>query len=464
MNRNMRHIILAIILVTAFSAGCGKPGININFDGNGSTSGKRPVEDTHYKPGETVTVPANSGSFAKPGLAFAGWNTLQDGTGTLYIPGTTFTMGSSAITLYAMWTKPGTVEKGFCTKGADDSVYGVAVQPDGKILVGGAFEKFNGTTARHVVRLNADGSVDKTFNTGSGPNFEVVEFAFQPDGKIVILGNFFFYDKKERNRIARLNPDGSLDESFNPGSGFQGDVRNISLQKDGKMILAGWFTSYNGGNTMYLIRLNSDGSVDRTFNTGAGPDLGVFGTAVLPDGKIIIAGRFTKYNNVKANCIARLNPDGSLDTTFNTGEGPGGTENYIMSMAMQKDGKIIIAGYFTLYNGTERNRIARLNPDGSLDKTFEPGMGADHNILKAGVLPDGRVLASGWFHTFGGEPRKFIALLNSDGKVDKYFGADSGPGDYILGIAVQADNRVIAAGDFRTYNGVPAGRIVRLWN
>lgn len=462
MKKSAHALILAfIICITS----CGKSGINIDFKGNGSTSGKRPAEDTHYNPGETVIVPGNTGGFAKTGSAFAGWTSAPDGTGKYYAPGAVFTMGSEKVTLYAKWVIPGTVDsESFAGAGADDTVYAIAVQPDGKIIVGGAFEKFNGSSARHIVRLNADGTIDKTFNTGTGPNFEVVEFAFQPDGKIMVLGNFFLFDKVDRNRIARLNPDGSLDLTFNPGKGFQGDVRSINIQKDGKMILAGWFNSYNGGSTMYIIRLNSDGSVDNTFNTGKGPNSAVFGTVILPDGKILIAGRFSSYNGTKANCIARLNPDGSIDNTFNSGDGAGGIQNYIQSIDRQKDGKIIIAGYFTSYNGIERNRIARLNPDGSIDKSFDPGKGADQNIMKVTALDNGRILAMGWFHMYADKESKFFVQISSDGSPDRSLSTGSGPEEYVLCMAAGNGTGVFLGGEFHRFSGKSRGHFVRLWN
>jgi len=271
----------------------------------------------------------------------------------------------------------------------------------------------------------------------------------------------------DRNRIARLNPDGSLDTSFNPGKGFQGDVRSITIQKDGKMLLAGWFNSYNGGSTMYLIRLNGDGSVDNTFNTGRGPNSAVFGTVVLPGGKILIAGRFTSYNGTKANCVARLNHDGTLDRSFNVGEGPGGrdnAENYIQTIALQKDGRIIIAGYFTSFSGVERNRIARLNADGSLDTSFDPGKGADQNIMKVMALPDGRILAFGWFHMYGGEDRKFFVQINSDGSPDRNFQTGSGPEEYVLCMAAGNGTGVYLGGEFHRFSGKSRGHFTRVWN
>ena len=156
----------------------------------------------------------------------------------------------------------------------------------------------------------------------------------------------------------RLNADGSLDTSFNPGSGANSVVTSIALQPDNKIIIGGEFTSYNGTARNYIARLNADGSLDTSFNPGSGANSTVYSVALQPDNKIIIGGEFTSYNGTARNRLARLNADGSLDTSFNPGSG---ASNTVYSIALQPDNKIIIGGYFTSYNGTDRNRLARLN-------------------------------------------------------------------------------------------------------
>jgi uncharacterized delta-60 repeat protein len=241
--------------------------------------------------------------------------------------------------------------------GANNWVRSTVLQPDGKILIGGSFTAYNGTTRNSIARLNADGSLDASFNPGTGANDWVHSIALQPDGKILIGGKFTAYNGTTRNRIARLNTDGSLDASFNPGTGADHWVNSIALQPDGKILIGGEFTAYNGTTSNYIARLNTDGSLDASFNPRTGADHWVNSIALQPDGKILIGGYFDTYNGTTRNRIARLNTDGSLDASFNPGTG---ANDGVRSIALQPDGKILIGGLFTAYNGTGRNRVARI--------------------------------------------------------------------------------------------------------
>ncbi len=234
----------------------------------------------------------------------------------------------------------------------------MSIQSDGKIIIGGLFTSYNGTGRNYIARLNADGSLDATFNPGTGASNNVSTMSIQSDGKIIIGGDFNSYNGTGINRIARLNADGSLDATFNPGTGANGTVLTSSVQPDGKIIIGGDFTFYNGTGRNRIARLNADGSLDATFNPGTGANSYVYTTSIQSDGKIIIGGNFTSYNGTARYRISRMNADGSLDATFNPGTG---ANNFVLTTSIQSDGKIIIGGYFTSYNGTGRNRIARLN-------------------------------------------------------------------------------------------------------
>jgi uncharacterized delta-60 repeat protein len=343
--------------------------------------------------------------------------------------------------------------------GASNGVYITAVQSDGKIIIGGVFNSYNGTARNRIARLNADGSLDATFNPGTGANGPVYTTAVQSDGKIIIGGDFSTYNGTARNRIARLSADGSLDATFNPGTGASNFVYTTAVQSDGKIIIGGDFFTYNGTARNYIARLNADGSLDATFNPGTGADNRVYTTALQSDGKIIIGGNFTTYNGTARNRIARLNTDGSLDGSFNPGTG---TDNSVWTTAVQSDGKIIIGGAFTTYNGTARNRIARLNTDGSLDATFNPGTGADDWVYTTAVQSDGKIIIGGEFITYNGTARNRIARLNADGSLDAIFNPGTGANDIVRTTALQSDGKIIIGGFFITYNGTARNRIARL--
>jgi uncharacterized delta-60 repeat protein len=343
--------------------------------------------------------------------------------------------------------------------GANDAVFTTTLQTDNKIIIGGQFTSFNGTTRNRIARLNADGSLDTTFNPGSGANIYVSTIALQPDGKIIIGGIFTSYNGTARNRIARLNADGSLDTTFNPGTGANDYVSIITLQSDGKIIIGGQFTSFNGTARNYIARLNADGSLDTTFNSGSGASNSVSTIALQPDGKIIIGGQFTSFNGTARNRIARLNTDGSLDTTFDPGTG---SNNLVRTTTLQTDGKIIIGGAFTSFNGTARNRIVRLNADGSLDTTFNIGSGANDEVLTTALQPDSKIIIGGVFTSFNGTTRNDIARLNTDGSLDTTFDPGASANAFVSSTTIQPDGNIIIGGTFDTYNGVPRHRIARV--
>ena len=173
--------------------------------------------------------------------------------------------------------------------------------------------------------------------------------------------------------ITKAQP-GANDPTFNPGdqgfdygAGADNRINTIAIQNDGKIIIAGQLNSYNGALNNRIARLNDDGSVDAAFYSGSGANYEIFATAVQNDGKIIIAGNFTSYNGTAIKRVARLNTNGTIDASFNIGTG---ISHCVYATAIQSDGKIIVAGDFDTINGTPSYRSARLNTDGSLDTTF----------------------------------------------------------------------------------------------
>jgi uncharacterized delta-60 repeat protein len=390
--------------------------------------------------------------------------------GKVLIGGVFTSYNGTARNRFARLSGNGSLDTNFLntSTGADnDSVNAIALQPDGKILIGGFFTGYNGTTRNSIARLNGNGSLDTSFlNTGMGANSTVNAIALQPDGKVLIGGFFTSYNGVGRSRIARLNADGSLDTNFlNTGTGANGSVLAIAVQPDGKVLLGGFFTTYNGTARNSIARLNLDGSLDTSFlNTGTGTDNGsVLAIALQADGKVLIGGGFTGYNGVGRSRIARLNADGSVDTTFlNTGTG---ANNGVNTIALQPDGKVLIGGFFTTYNGVGRDAITRLNADGSLDTNFlNTGTGANSGVLAIAVQPDGKVLLGGGFLTYNGIGRNYIARLSADGSLDTGFNPGAGANDNVLTIALQADGKVLIGGNFTSVDTYTRDRIARLEN
>jgi len=364
---------------------------------------------------------------------------------------------------------PGALDTSFLSvgTGANSYVATIALQSDGKIIIGGNFTSYSGTSRGRVARLSADGGLDSSFlATGTGADNFVTSMAVQSDGKVLVGGGFSSYNGTSRGSIARLNTDGSLDTSFlATGAGANADVDCLAIQSDGKILIGGYFTTYNGTNRGRIARINTDGSLDTTFlASGSGASDGVLSIAVQSDGQIIIGGRFTGYNGTSRGRVARLNADGSLDTTFlATDVGAGDT---VSSIAVQADGKILVGGAFGIFNGTLRGCAARLNADGTLDGGFlAAGAGASATVFSVALQTNGLVLLGGAFGSYNGTSSAGIARLNADGSIDTGFQVGNGAGGgAVYSVVPQSGGRILIGGFFSNYDGVGRGCLARLWN
>jgi len=336
-------------------------------------------------------------------------------------------------------------------------VSALAIQRDGKILLGGSFTSCNGVPRYYIARLNGDGSLDASFSPVSGASDGVTSIAIQDDDKILIAGYFLTYDGVICNRIARLNPNGTLDNTFSQqGSGASDGIHSIAIQGDGKILIGGYFNQYNEVTRRCIARLNSDGSLDTSFDPGYGTSA-VHAIVLQDNGKILLGGNFVEYNRVKRNYIARVHPDGSLDTTFDPGTGG---DRMLFTIVIQSDGKIIIGGGFSKYNGISRSGIARLNADGSLDDTFISGLGTVLAVYSVALHANNKIVLVGDFKTSNGALRNHIARLNPDGSLDVRFKATLDLSAYC--IAIQDNGNILIGGFFSSCNGFARKNIARL--
>ncbi|TAH20569.1 MAG: T9SS C-terminal target domain-containing protein [Cytophagales bacterium] len=364
----------------------------------------------------------------------------------------------------------------------------IIIQSDGKILVGGNFQNFAGdfamagARAGRIARLNPDGLNDATFNTGNGFNtgFNVVHtMALQPDGKVLVGGRLDNYNGIAADNMVRLNADGTLDRSFNNVNnilkGLDGYVYAIAVQADGKIIVGGQFTAYNGSTStpanraFRIIRLNTDGTRDATFNIGTGfnsasifqNEFMVYTLSLQTDGKIIVGGDFTDYNGTPSRKIVRLNADGSRDATFNIGTGFG-INDKVYALALQPDGKVLVGGNFTSYNGAGANHFIRLNANGSRDASFNIGTASNNPVRDIALQADGKVIAVGEFTSFNGAVANRLVRLNTDGTRDATFNIGTGFSHDVFTVAIQPDGKAVVGGVFSTFDGIVRNGITRL--
>lgn len=365
------------------------------------------------------------------------------------------------------------------------TVYATAPDAEGRLLIGGYFSDINGTPRPGLARLNPNGTLDTSFagslviqDNGGDP--VITSIVPLPDGSIVIGGHF---DKvgsptlKVREGVARLTSTGALDESFTPPSMVAGtaNTRVSSLLRltrgaaAGKIIAVGRFVNAGGTGRGKIIRLNANGTLDTSFASvtfaGAPSDL-VSTVAEQSDGKLIIGGYFFQVGGASHQYLARLWDTGAVDTGFNAGANT--TVNRVL---VQPDGQIVMAGYFTTVAGNDgvsvsARRIARLRANLTVDSSFTATAGADNGILAMQRLADGRLLIGGDFNnvysTATTVARSKLALLQANGAPDAGFVPGAVLSGGIQALAVQADGRVIAGGDFATASRNRLERLVQI--
>ena len=354
----------------------------------------------------------------------------------------------------------------------------INTQIDGKIIIGGDFPSFNGYPTSNLCRLNSNGALDLTFNIGSGFSgsynmffgSSVYTTAIQNDGKIIVGGNFLFFNGINKFGICRLNQNGTIDPTFNSLTGFNGAVRKVCLQPDGKIIVGGDFTTYNSTTVNRICRLNPDGTLDTSFNIGLGfnstQSESVYDLIIQQDGKILVGGYFSLFNGISKNKILRLNSNGTLDASFNVGSGFGSGGGGIWSMALQSDGKIIIAGMLYVYNGQSISNICRLNTNGLLDLSFLQGSGFNNPTFSVCVESNDKIVIGGQFSSYNGNNRNNIIRLNSNGIIDTTFDCIPGSGlnGMVLCTHIQVNNQILVGGAFTTINNVSRNGVARLLN
>ena len=346
---------------------------------------------------------------------------------------------------------------------ANDTVSAIAVQTDGKILVGGHFNGANsigGTGRNFFARLDPVTGLADEFNPKA--NGFVLAITLQPNGKILVGGAFHGdhgIGGKVRSYIARLDPTtGGSADAFDPSA--DNVVLAIALQADGKVLAGGSFTSIGGQTRNHIARLDATtGSAD-SFDANATAD--VRSIAVQADGEIVVGGLFMGANSIGGqtrNCIARLDAGTGSADSFNPD-----ADNFVYTVAVQADGKILAGGQFGILspNGgapVTRNRIARLETDGRADQTLNLNMIGSY-VGATAVQPDGKILIGGFFSSIMGVARNNIARLNTDGTVDTAFNPNAN--GEVFAIAVQPDGKILAGGRFASIGGQMRNRIARL--
>jgi uncharacterized delta-60 repeat protein len=464
-------------------------------------------------------------TFSTTGAGGSVFAIALDSAGKIYVGGQFSNFGTalSGISGIIRLNNDGSVDNGFdATTGftSFSQVRSIVVDSADKIYVGGSFTTYKGVAANRIIKLNTDGSKDTSFDNTTGFNSSSVNsIVLDSAGKLYVGGGFTTYKGVSANYIIKLNTDGSKDTSFDNTTGFAGNnVNEIKLDSVGKLYVVGSFTSYKGVAANRIIKLNTDGSKDTSFDNTTGfngPSSNILFTS---NNKIYVTGSFTTYKGVSAVGIARLNTDGSRDTTFNidnqfngsstpapmvllssdailvggtnfnsynpadkfliklntdgtknnslniggTGGFPSVANNGIYSIAKDSSGALYVGGIFQFYNGISTNRIMKFNPDGTRDNSFNIGTGFNNTIRCIVIDSSGKIYVGGDFTTYNSVINNRIIRLNPDGSKDTGFDNTTGFNAGVYDIKFDSVGKLYLGGIFTLYKSVAAGRIIKL--
>lgn len=329
----------------------------------------------------------------------------------------------------------------------------LAIQPDGKILIGSSFQTVGGSMRVGVARLNVDGSVDSDFGDPDAAG-DVIAIAVQADGKLLVGGGFNQVGGVARHYLARLNANGTLDTSF-ADPNLDGGVWSIAVQPDGKVLVAGDFTNVGSTARSYLARLTAVGALDTGFADAQLCCLPARSVALQADGQVLVGGDFSQAGGVSHFYFARYSSDGVFDAAFPASPPPGPLGEGTM---VSPDGSIYVIGGYPTSDSANTRLVSKLTGAGALVSTYDD-LHTDCCAFTFALQPNGKLLIGGNFQQVAGQPRHALARLNADGTFDGTFGDlafsfnPTDPNGSIFGLAAQADGKVLAVGNFPLVDG-----------
>ena len=330
----------------------------------------------------------------------------------------------------------------------------LAQQPDGNLLVGGSFTTFNGSSsASRIARLLPNGALDPSFDTGTGPNNTVNSIAVQADGRILVGGSFTSFNGQPANRLVRLLPNGEVDPGFTSsalGTLTSNEVYSLAFAHDGELLIGGFFNLSTTSLRRGITRIDRLGNPSSQFSgLTSGVDGGsVFDIHPLADGRTLISGAFNEYNSTARKNAARILANGALDTSF----GNPSISCNVQGSASDPLGRLIVSGFSGPSNNTTGHLI-RLLANGSPDPSFTPP-GSLQVAYDVTSTADGGLLAS-----FIPDP----FMLEPDNALRKLHTATAGPGFIAFAdpvpAAFEGQTLAVRVGRYGGSNGAVAMRV-----
>ena len=327
-----------------------------------------------------------------------------------------------------------------------------AIDSQGRLLLAATYISMEGGRQQGLLCYRSDGSLDPTFTPGAGPNQELATLALDAQDRIYIGGSFTAYDGQPCGRVLRLKTDGTRDDEFHPDPGVSDRVFEVQALANGSVRIAGVFGAINNMPCPGLAVLDSQGKT-----VAAYPAISLAHTTkakVLAlalqkhDDKILVGGSFTGYRGVYCPNLARLNPDGTPDPSFEIGSGFDGSE--VRHLSIDQDRFIMASGNFGVVQGCRATSLARLNPAGAFDATFRPVIqkfdGSLAELKQTLILPDRKIIVLGHLRRINGVSRDYVARLHTDGTLDT---------EYLAELSIKATNNLPPYGPIPVSSPIP---------
>lgn len=356
-------------------------------------------------------------------------------------------------------------------------IYKIDKQSDGKILMGGFFLGYDGIALNGIARLTDAGTLDTSYVAAMSK--AVYDMVVLPDDSTVMVGEFCCAGTTNdtalpvRPNIVKFNADGTVDTSFVGQIGFTTPERAQHLnaivrRPNGKMVIGGELYQYNGVPSWRIVQINPDGSRDPSFPVDFdGANGYVFDIALEADGSIIVVGDlYGAYDSEALHGIVRIGDKGDLDTGF-LANISSGFDTAPLAVAIQSDGKMIVAGGFNTFKGQPAGKIVRLKPDGTRDSTFtascQTGDTTSTKYIKAlDIDVSGNILVGGIFTSCNGVPVSNFARLTSTGALDTTFPVT--PPNFnkaVWDLFAESTQSVLGVGSFDYYGPFLVNRVAR---
>ncbi len=344
-------------------------------------------------------------------------------------------------------------------------MYKIKLVSDGNYIVAGNFTSYNSNSAKRLVKISQTGVFISTFDTSNGFDLSPVDFVEQEDGKIIVVGLFSEYSGVSSGYICRLNSDATIDTSFQSTFGFNSYVNSVDIQSDGKILVGGNFSKYSGISCNYICRLNSDGTFDSTFNSGGTSFDGTIKTLkVLSDDSIVCSGFFSSYNGISWQKIIKLNYNGSIEYSFGD---PLGLNNNVLTMTVTSNEDIYLSGYFNQFGGFPiTSGILKMNNLGVVDYSFNLSVGSGispgySTSISEDVYGD-IILFLQPGNTFNNYNFNGIVKISNNGIINNQINPYPGFNGIVTSSLVDSNNKIICIGDFSSFNNINKNGIVRL--